>query len=97
MGLAHIAFRTGVPIVPFGLTGSECLQNPLRVLKPNALLRLKIGRPFVVKADETGTGKSVVSKLTEEIMIRIANLLPEDRRGKYSDLIDLEPIQTVNI
>jgi 1-acyl-sn-glycerol-3-phosphate acyltransferase len=53
-GLAHIAISTGVPVIPIALTGSENLQNVLKVLKPTATLRLKIGKPFVVTQSDSG-------------------------------------------
>jgi len=37
-----------VPVVPFALTGSENLQNVMRVFKPTADMTLRIGKPFKV-------------------------------------------------
>lgn len=83
-GIAHIAMSTGVPIIPFALTGAENLQNPLKVLKPTATLRLKIGKPFVAVNSESGSSRRRAATVTEEIMIRIASMLPEDQRGEYA-------------
>lgn len=95
-GLAHIAISTGTPIVPFALTGSECLQNPLRVVKPTATLRAKIGKPFVANKTSEKTTREFASAVTTEIMVRIARMLPEEKRGEYSDLIDIEMTETVD-
>ncbi|MBT4126734.1 MAG: 1-acyl-sn-glycerol-3-phosphate acyltransferase [Chloroflexi bacterium] len=95
-GLAMIAMSTGVPIVPFALTGSEKLQHPLRVFKPTAKLRLKIGKPFVA----TGSGtegrpsRRQMADVTTEIMIRIAKMLPEAQRGEYAEKCDNEFSET---
>jgi 1-acyl-sn-glycerol-3-phosphate acyltransferase len=92
-GLAHIAMSTGVPIVPFGLTGSEGLQNPMRVLKPTATLRLNIGKPFVASSTDgldRRASRRRAGDVTTEVMVRIAKLLPENKRGEYSDLCDIE-------
>tara|TARA_B100001013_G_scaffold270928_1_gene172069 strand:+ start:252 stop:929 length:678 start_codon:yes stop_codon:yes gene_type:complete len=96
-GLAHLAITTGATIVPIALSGSENLQNPMKVFKPTAILRLKIGRPFVAKDASLRPTREMASKVTKEIMIRIAQLLPEDQRGAYSNLIDIKPTQTVMI
>ncbi|MDA1278439.1 MAG: lysophospholipid acyltransferase family protein [Chloroflexi bacterium] len=95
-GLAHLASSTGVPIVPFGLTGSEHLQNPLRVVKPSGVIRLNIGKPFVVSRGAGRSTREVAATLTTEIMVRIARLLPEDKRGEYGDLLGTEMIKTVD-
>jgi len=92
-GLAHIAISTGAPVIPFALSGSEPLQNVLKVVKPTATLRLKIGKPFV-STGERATRKKA-SAVTDEIMIRIARLLPEGQRGEYSELCDREFTETV--
>jgi 1-acyl-sn-glycerol-3-phosphate acyltransferase len=96
-GLAHLAITTGTLVVPIALSGSENLQNPMKVFKPTAILRLKIGRPFVAKNASLRPTREMASEITTEIMIRIAQLLPEDQRGAYSNLIDIKPTQTVTI
>lgn len=93
-GLAHIAMSTGVPIIPFALTGSEKLQNPLRVLKPTATLRLKIGKPFITAASEGRASRKKAVVVTKEIMVRIARMLPEGQRGEYSDLCEIDMTET---
>ena len=72
-------------------------MNPMKVFKPTAILRLKIGRPSVAKDASLRPTREMASEVTTEIMIRIAKLLPEDQRGAYSDLIDIKPTQTVII
>lgn len=90
LGLAHIAVSTGVPVIPFALTGSENLQNPIKVFKPTATLRLKIGKPFVAVPSDGKSLRRQVADVTSEIMIRIAAMLPEGQRGEYSGLTDFE-------
>ena len=95
-GIAHIALSTGAPIVPFGLTGSENLQNPLRVVKPSGKLRLNIGRPFIVTRERKRPTREIATALTKEIMVRIAQMLPEEKRGEYAGLEDIEMIETID-
>ena len=95
-GLAHIALSTGVPVIPFALTGSEPLQNVLKVVKPTATLRLKIGKPFVATGMEGRVSRKKAAEVTTEIMVRIARLLPEGQRGEYSDQCDISFTETTD-
>jgi len=95
-GIALIAISTGVPVVPVALTGSEPLQNTLKVLKPTATIRLKIGKPFVARATSGKPLRQSASALITEIMFRIARMLPESKRGEYADLNDLEMTESVD-
>jgi 1-acyl-sn-glycerol-3-phosphate acyltransferase len=93
-GLANIAMSTGVPVIPFALTGSENLQNPIKVLKPTATLRLRIGTPFVVSGTEGRVSRKRASEVTTEIMVRIARMLPEEQRGEYAEKTGIEFTET---
>jgi 1-acyl-sn-glycerol-3-phosphate acyltransferase len=95
-GLAHIALSTGVPVIPFALTGSEPLQNVLKVVKPTATLRLKIGKPFVATGTDVRVSRKKAAEVTTEIMVRIARLLPEENRGEYSDQCDISFTETAD-
>jgi 1-acyl-sn-glycerol-3-phosphate acyltransferase len=95
-GLALLAFPTGTPIVPVALTGSEPLQNVLKVVKPTATIRLKIGKPFVTRNIVAKPSRKAALALTTEIMVRIAQMLPEGKRGEYSDMNDMEMTETAD-
>lgn len=95
-GIALIAISTGVPVVPVALTGSEPLQNTLKVLKPTATIRLKVGKPFVARNTSGKLSRKSASALITEIMYRIAQMLPESKRGEYADLSDLEMTESVD-
>ena len=82
--------------MPVALTGSEPLQNVLKVVKPTATIRLKIGKPFVARNTSGKPSRKAATALTTEIMARIAAMLPGDKRGEYSDLNDLEMTETVD-
>ncbi len=93
-GLAHIAISTGVPVIPVALTGSENLQNPIKLFKPTATLRLKIGKPFVTAGVAGRPSRKKANDVTTEIMIRIAKMLPEGQRGEYSEKYVNEFVET---
>jgi hypothetical protein len=47
---------------------------------------VRLGRPFRFKASEGRPGREALRSMTEEAMYILAALLPERRRGVYSDL-----------
>ena len=94
-GVSLMAYMTGAPIIPIGLTGSEPLQNVLKVFVPRAKLRIKIGKPFYVTHDGSGRpSKDQVESMTTETMLRVARLLPETYRGYYREQIDTPFVYT---
>jgi 1-acyl-sn-glycerol-3-phosphate acyltransferase len=82
-GTALIALRSGAPLLPVGITGTERIRTPA-VLFQNPRIRVVIGEPFVLPAGGRITADRVAAG-TEEIMQRIAALLPARYRGIYAD------------
>ena len=81
-GVVKLAAITGSPIIPMGISGSENLQNLLKVLVPISKLRIKIGSSFFVKK-ENFLNKNDYEEATKEIMIKIAMQLPNKYHGDY--------------
>ncbi len=81
-GTAYIASRTGVPILPVGVSGTEkTFSSWKRLRRPK--VRVVIGEPFTLPgAPKKARGKEL-ERFTEQIMYRIADLLPEEYRGFY--------------
>ncbi len=82
-GAAYLASRTGVPIVPVALAGTERLSTNLRRLRRTPV-RMVIGRPFRLPALARAHGEQL-DRYTDEIMCRLAALLPPEYRGVYAD------------
>jgi 1-acyl-sn-glycerol-3-phosphate acyltransferase len=83
-GTALIALRSGAPILPVGITGTE------RVLGPGFLfgrvrIMVNIGEPFTLPPVDGNLTKAKLASATEVIMYRVAELLPESYRGVYGD------------
>ncbi|MBR91789.1 MAG: 1-acyl-sn-glycerol-3-phosphate acyltransferase [Dehalococcoidia bacterium] len=87
-GVSKLAIEYNLPIVPIALSGTENLQNPLRVLKPSAQIKLNIGKPFIVDKQKINklSPISAVFSITNEIMTRISKMLPLEERGFYKDI-----------
>jgi 1-acyl-sn-glycerol-3-phosphate acyltransferase len=85
-GTAYLAARTGAPIVPMAFDGMNTLFPRLRQGR-RGRIRVRIGAPFG-PFRVMGSGhqrREQINAITDEIMCRIAELLPPDRRGHYSD------------
>lgn len=80
-GTALIALRSGATILPCGITGTEGIRSP-RVLLRNPRLRVVIGEPFTLEKPKRVNGEAVHAA-SEEIMRRIAELVPARYRGIY--------------
>jgi 1-acyl-sn-glycerol-3-phosphate acyltransferase len=85
-GVAFIAARTGAQILPVGLDGFIDVL-PKLVKGRRARVTVRIGKPFGPFA-ALGRGRErrkALEKIGHEIMHHIAELLPVEQRGHYSD------------
>jgi 1-acyl-sn-glycerol-3-phosphate acyltransferase len=86
-GFAYLASRSGAPIIPVAIEGSpgypvirysqRWRESPIEV---------RFGRPFVYREEYKRAGREELRKLSDEAMYYLAAMLPEERRGYYSDL-----------
>ena len=83
-GSALIALRSGSPILPVGVTGTEGLLGPA-LLFGRRRITVNIGEPFTLPPVEGRLTKTELANATHVIMGRVAELLPETYRGVYGD------------
>jgi 1-acyl-sn-glycerol-3-phosphate acyltransferase len=85
-GVALLALRTGAPIVPIGIGGSNRVwPKGQRVPHPGGHVVVRVGRPFR-PSDELPAGmerRAAQPLVTTMILERIAALLPVRQRGVY--------------
>ena len=81
-GTALIALRTGAPILPAAIWGTEHVKLPRDLLR-RTRAHIRFGEPFRLPQSKRIT-KEHVTAGTEEIMRRIAELLPAEYRGAYA-------------
>ncbi len=87
-GLGLIALRSGVPVVPVAIWGSE------RALKKfGAHVTISYGEPVVLKPQGTKITREDVDRVTNEVMLRIAAMLPARYRGVYGDEVQQGVVQ----
>ncbi|MGB2710013.1 MAG: lysophospholipid acyltransferase family protein [Conexibacter sp.] len=85
-GTALVALRTGAPIMPVAITGSEHLGWPWIFLRPWSVKHIKVvvGEPFHLPPVERITSEAT-REATDVIMRRIAAMLPPEYRGVYAE------------
>ncbi|HEV7887635.1 MAG TPA: lysophospholipid acyltransferase family protein [Acidimicrobiales bacterium] len=75
-GAAYVAARTGVPIVPVGIGGSEqAMPKGAKMLRP-VKVHIVVGRPLYPPAREDGSRapRRAVHELTEQLHTRLQEL-----------------------
>jgi 1-acyl-sn-glycerol-3-phosphate acyltransferase len=81
-GAVRLAVRSGCPIVPIAISGTQVGLKGALLRKP---IRFRIGKPYVVHMEGDKIAWDRMNELTEEMMLRIAELMPEEQRGFYRE------------
>ena len=80
-GLGIIALRSGVPVIPVAIWGSE---HALK--KFGADITISYSEPMVFKAKGIKITREDIDQTTEAVMRKIAEMLPPAYRGAYAEL-----------
>lgn len=85
-GVAYLASKMGWTILPVAISGTEdrLLLGNLKRLKKSKIL-LTAGKPFVLPPFPKENRDEKLQEYTDEIMCRIAVMLPEHNRGYYAE------------
>ncbi len=81
-GSALIATRSGVPILPVGIVGTEKIKGITWLLR-RPRITVNIGHPFLLPPASGRLTKAELVEHAHFIMSRIAELLPQKYRGDY--------------
>ena len=81
-GSALIALRSGAPILPVAITGTEKIKGVAWMLRRPAIT-VNIGHPFQLPPGSSKLTKVELAEVTNFIMGRVAELLPPEYRGNY--------------
>ncbi len=92
-GIAFLAHKTNAPIVPLGLIGTEKIGPALKRLR-RARVTVRIGKPYTLPALDEDNRTSGLRANTDEVMCRIAALLPPEYRGIYAEHPRLKELLT---
>jgi 1-acyl-sn-glycerol-3-phosphate acyltransferase len=85
-GGIYLAWKAGVPILPTAITGTEdsVVKDRLKHFK-RLQIKAVAGPPFTLPPIEGKDRDAAMQQYTDEVMCRIAMLLPPERRGFYAD------------
>ena len=86
MGVAFLASKSGYPVLPVALTGTEdrrIMENIKHFRRSKITVRA--GDLFHIQIPKGKGREQAMREATDEIMCRIAALLPEKYRGVYAD------------
>lgn len=81
-GAVLVALKAGVPIVPVGIAGTERVFRRMFTLQ-RPRLTIRYGPVFTLPPLDTSRREEQMKLATDEIMCRIAMLLPERYHGFY--------------
>ena len=84
-GAAYLAAKTGAPIVPMAITGTGDKEVYWRLKRFKRLdITIRVGEPFTVPPLPRHNKDEFLQQTTDEMMCRIAALLPPEHRGVYA-------------
>lgn len=84
-GAAFLAYKSGAPVLPIAITGTENekVYGAMKKLR-RAKVTVRVGKPFSIETASRSRQDAVASG-TRQIMQSLAGLLPAEYRGTYSE------------
>jgi len=83
-GVAYLADKAGVMVIPTAISGTELAVSRLLTLRKPPIT-IQFGDPVDLLPLARGNRDAILQRNTDEIMCRIAAMLPEKYRGVYAD------------
>lgn len=83
LGAAFLAIKSNALILPVGITGSENIGSILRIPFPFCQINFRIGQAFRIPTQTSTPSRAQLRELTDMMMERIAQLIPEEYQGYY--------------
>ncbi len=84
-GIVTLALRSGAPLLPFVHWGGENFSKNIKRLKRTDF-HIRVGEPFRLDPGKERVTHEIRQQMVDEMMYRLAALLPEYYRGAYADL-----------
>jgi 1-acyl-sn-glycerol-3-phosphate acyltransferase len=79
-GMGLIALRSGAPVVPVAIYGSEKVFKKFR-----PRITIIFGEPMILRPKGKKITREDIDESTEHVMLRIASMLPPEYRGVYAE------------
>ncbi|GAB4455844.1 MAG: lysophospholipid acyltransferase family protein [Anaerolineales bacterium] len=81
-GAVMLAVHSGAPILPVAHWGGEnFLRNLPRLRRTD--FHIRVGKPFKLELEGVKMSREVRQQIADEMMLRLAELLPPEYRGEY--------------
>ena len=84
-GVVTLALRSGAPLIPVAHWGGEDFLPNLKRLKRTEFF-IRVGAPFRLDPGKERVTREMRQQMVDEMMYRLAALIPERYRGAYADL-----------
>jgi len=95
-GAVMLAVHSGAPIVPVAHWGGENFLKNLPHLKRTDF-HIRVGEPFRLKLNGVKVTREIRQQIADEMMIRLAELLPIEYRGAYEKVTKNEKVLTDSV
>jgi len=82
-GMVTIALRSKAPLLPLAFHGGEAFHRNLRRLRRTPF-HIHVGDPFRIEPPTGRITTDLRQRIADEIMYRLAALLPEEYHGEYA-------------
>ncbi|MGK5554018.1 lysophospholipid acyltransferase family protein [Actinomadura kijaniata] len=83
-GVARLALRTGAPVVPVGLVGTDRVQPRGRVVPRPGRIEVRLGEPLTFAGRGPASHRDVTRAVTDEIMQAIQKLSGQEYVPSYA-------------
>lgn len=94
-GVAFLADKAQVPLVPIAIWGTETAFKDLAHFR-RAKITIRFGEPFYLEPLDRADRNGSLLRNTDEIMCRIATMLPPEYRGEYANHPRLQELIQTN-
>jgi 1-acyl-sn-glycerol-3-phosphate acyltransferase len=84
-GIVMLAIRSGAPLIPVAHWGGENFLSNLKRFRRTDF-HIRVGEPFRLKTEDLRMTRQIRQEIVDQMMYRLAGLLPEEYRGAYADL-----------
>ncbi len=84
-GAVMLALMSGAPLLPVANWGGENFSPNLQKFKRTDF-HIRVGEPFKIDTNGSRVTGDLRQEIVDEMMYRLAALLPEEYRGEYSNL-----------
>ena len=82
-GVAYFVQKTGAPLLPIAMWGTEKVVSGWKSFRRQEV-HIRIGELFTLPSPEKKLRTKDLQVLADQIMVRIADLLPEEYQGAYA-------------